>query len=104
MHEMQSLLAQYGLLLVFGNVLLAQLGLPLPAVPMLIIAGAFAASGQLAPAAILGVTLAASPSSPIAASIKPRLFSSAGVRRRCWWRNTFPALPRWHRRWPGPWA
>ena len=45
MHEMQSLLAQYGLLLVFGNVLLAQLGLPLPAVPMLIIAGAFAASG-----------------------------------------------------------
>ena len=60
MHEMQSLLAQYGLLLVFGNVLLAQLGLPLPAVPMLIIAGAFAASGQLAPAAILGVTLAAS--------------------------------------------
>ena len=57
---MQSLLAQHGLLLVFGNVLLAQLGVPLPAVPMLIIAGAFAASGQLALAAILGVTLAAS--------------------------------------------
>lgn len=60
MHQMQSLLAEHGLLLVFGNVLLAQLGLPLPAVPMLIVAGAFAASGQLAPAAILGVTLAAS--------------------------------------------
>lgn len=57
---MQSLLAQHGLLLVFGNVLLAQLGVPLPAVPILILAGAFAASGQLALAAILGVTLAAS--------------------------------------------
>jgi membrane protein DedA with SNARE-associated domain len=60
MQQMQHLLAQHGLLLVFGNVLLAQLGLPLPAMPMLIIAGAFAASGQLALAAILGVTLAAS--------------------------------------------
>ena len=60
MHEMQSLLAQHGLLLVFSNVLLAQLGVPLPAMPMLIIAGAFAATGQLAPASILGVTLAAS--------------------------------------------
>jgi len=60
MHEMQGLLAQHGLLLVFGNVLLAQLGLPLPAMPMLIIAGAFAASGQLALAAIFGVTLTAS--------------------------------------------
>ncbi len=60
MHEMQSLLAQHGLLLVFGNVLLAQLGLPLPAMPMLVIAGAFAASGQMGLASILGVTLAAS--------------------------------------------
>lgn len=60
MHDMQSLLAQHGLLIVFGNVLLAQLGLPLPAMPMLIIAGAFAASGELSFAAILGVTLAAS--------------------------------------------
>lgn len=60
MHEMQSLLAQYGLLLVFGNVLLAQLGVPLPAMPMLVIAGAFAATGQLALAAVLGVTVCAS--------------------------------------------
>ncbi len=57
---MQTLLAQYGLLIVFVNVLLAQLGLPLPAVPMLIIAGAFAATGQINLAAIFGVALAAS--------------------------------------------
>lgn len=60
MHDVQNLLTQHGLWLVFGNVLLAQLGLPLPAVPMLIIAGAFAANGELSIAAILGVTLAAS--------------------------------------------
>lgn len=60
MHEMQNLLMQHGLLLVFGNVLLAQLGLPLPAMPMLVIAGAFAASGAFSFAAVLGVALAAS--------------------------------------------
>jgi membrane protein DedA with SNARE-associated domain len=42
-----SLLAQHGLTLVFVNVLLAQLGLPLPAVPMLIVAGALVADGTL---------------------------------------------------------
>jgi membrane protein DedA with SNARE-associated domain/rhodanese-related sulfurtransferase len=40
-------LSQYGLTVVLLNVLLDQIGLPVPAVPTLIIAGAFAASGQL---------------------------------------------------------
>ena len=40
MEHLISLLAQYGLLLVFANVLLAQAGLPLPAQPTLIVAGA----------------------------------------------------------------
>jgi membrane protein DedA with SNARE-associated domain/rhodanese-related sulfurtransferase len=40
-------LSQYGLMVVLLNVLLDQIGLPVPAVPTLIIAGAFAASGQL---------------------------------------------------------
>ena len=43
MQEIVLLLAQYGLLLVFANVLLEQLGLPLPAVPTMIVAGALAA-------------------------------------------------------------
>jgi membrane protein DedA with SNARE-associated domain len=59
-HEIQALLAQHGLALVFGNVLLAQLGVPLPAVPMLVVAGALAAGGQLSLAAILGVSVAGS--------------------------------------------
>jgi membrane protein DedA with SNARE-associated domain len=47
MDALTSLLAEHGLSLVFTNVLLAQLGLPLPALPMLIVAGALLADGTL---------------------------------------------------------
>jgi membrane protein DedA with SNARE-associated domain/rhodanese-related sulfurtransferase len=41
------LIAQYGLLIVGANVLLDQLGLPVPAVPTLVVAGAIAANGGM---------------------------------------------------------
>jgi len=44
---LSSLLAQHGLTLVFANVLIAQLGLPVPALPMLIVAGALLGDGTL---------------------------------------------------------
>lgn len=47
METLRQLLAEHGLALVFANVLLAQLGLPLPAVPMLVVAGALVAEGTL---------------------------------------------------------
>ena len=40
-------LAEYGLVIVFINVLMNQIGLPVPAVPTLVVAGAFAADGRL---------------------------------------------------------
>ena len=40
-------LSQYGLAVVAFNVLLNQIGLPVPAVPTLVLAGAIAANGQL---------------------------------------------------------
>ncbi len=46
-HEIFHALSQYGLTIVFINVFIEQLGLPIPAVPTLIIAGAFAADGRL---------------------------------------------------------
>ncbi len=58
--EMSSLLAQYGLALVFANVLLAQAGVPLPAVPLLVVAGAFVAHGQLPLAPLIAVAIVAS--------------------------------------------
>lgn len=60
MEEMISLLGQHGLALVFANVLLTQTGVPVPAVPMLIIAGAFVADGQIGLAPLILASVAAS--------------------------------------------
>ncbi len=47
-HHLALLVGQYGLLIVGMNVLLDQIGLPVPAVPTLVVAGAVAANGNLA--------------------------------------------------------
>jgi membrane protein DedA with SNARE-associated domain len=60
MEELTALLAQHGLALVFVNVLLTQGGLPVPAVPILIVAGAFVSQGQIALAPLVLATVAAS--------------------------------------------
>src|SRR5438045_4380919 len=59
MQELIDLIAQYGLTLVFVNVLVEQVGLPVPAVPTLIVAGALAAAGELSAAAVFGVAVLA---------------------------------------------
>jgi membrane protein DedA with SNARE-associated domain/rhodanese-related sulfurtransferase len=53
-------LAHYGAWFVGGNVLLQQLGLPVPAVPTLVVAGALVAGGTLNGAAVLAAAVAAS--------------------------------------------
>jgi len=57
--DLFALLTQYGLALVFANVLLEQVGLPVPAVPTLIVAGALAAQGQASIVEIFGVATVA---------------------------------------------
>ena len=47
MDALTDLLTRHGLSLVFANVLLAQLGLPIPALPMLVVSGALVADGSL---------------------------------------------------------
>ena len=56
-HAIIALIAQYGLLLVFLNVLVEQAGVPVPAVPTLVVAGALAAGAQLSLVGVLLVTL-----------------------------------------------
>ncbi len=56
---MNRLITEYGLALVFANVLLEQIGLPIPAVPALVVAGALAAEGELSPLAVFGVAFVA---------------------------------------------
>jgi membrane protein DedA with SNARE-associated domain len=60
MHALNDLLAQHGLTIVFLNVLLSQLGLPLPAMPMLIVAGALVADGTIQPLTLALAVLAGS--------------------------------------------
>jgi membrane protein DedA with SNARE-associated domain/rhodanese-related sulfurtransferase len=57
--EPMALLAQWGLVLVFASVLLEQAGLPVPAPPILIGAGALAVEGAMHPAAVLAAGLLA---------------------------------------------
>lgn len=59
MELLLRLIADYGLWFVFGNVLLVQLGMPLPAYPVLILTGTLAATGRLSPAALLGTAVVA---------------------------------------------
>jgi membrane protein DedA with SNARE-associated domain/rhodanese-related sulfurtransferase len=57
MDQIVRLIAEFGLLAVFLNVLLDEGGLPLPAYPLLAVAGALAAQGQLNVASIIGAAM-----------------------------------------------
>jgi membrane protein DedA with SNARE-associated domain/rhodanese-related sulfurtransferase len=59
MKAMEALLAQHGLSLVFLNVGMEQLGVPVPAYPMLIVTGALSIDGWYSAWSLLGVSVAA---------------------------------------------
>lgn len=59
MSQLIHLIHTYGIMIVFGIVLLEQIGLPIPAIPVLIVAGAHAASGEISCAACLAASVAA---------------------------------------------
>jgi len=58
-HDLHSLISQFGLAVVFANVFVEQIGLPIPAVPTLIVAGALAATAQLSLPLVVVVAIAA---------------------------------------------
>jgi membrane protein DedA with SNARE-associated domain len=61
-HRMDTIAAQlahHGLGLVFGNVLLHQLGIPIPAGPTLVVAGSLAAKSLISQTGLVAVTVAA---------------------------------------------
>jgi membrane protein DedA with SNARE-associated domain len=59
MHRLVTYLLRYGLAVVFGNVVLEQLGAPIPALPTLIVAGALVQGGQMTLMPVLAVALGA---------------------------------------------
>jgi membrane protein DedA with SNARE-associated domain len=60
MHQIAFYVSKYGLSLIFINVLLEQLGLPIPALPVLVVAGALAVERDLSAPRVLIVAVAAS--------------------------------------------
>lgn len=60
LQELVLLIGQYGLALVFANVLAEQVGLPVPAIPTLVIAGALAADGTLSVPGVFAAAFVAS--------------------------------------------
>jgi membrane protein DedA with SNARE-associated domain len=60
MDQIIGLIGRYGVVVVFANVLAEQAGVPLPALPTLVVAGTLAADGRLSVAAIVAAALSAS--------------------------------------------
>src|ERR1700746_1678762 len=60
MGNIYELIHQYGLLLVFGSVLIEQLGIPIPSILVLLLAGAASARGEIPFAAALILAIVAS--------------------------------------------
>ena len=56
---MTELLETYGAALIFLNVLAEQVGLPVPAMPTMMVSGALVAEGRLSPTSLLAATLTA---------------------------------------------
>jgi len=80
---MIGLIANYGVALVFANVLIQQIGLPIPVVPTLIVAGALAADGKLPAAEIFAVAFAACAISDTAWYVAGRLRGSRVLKLLC---------------------
>jgi membrane protein DedA with SNARE-associated domain/rhodanese-related sulfurtransferase len=83
MQDLIRLTAQYGLLLIFAAVLLESLGLPLPAMPLLIVAGALAAEGTLSPGAVALAALVAVLVGDLAWYLAGRRFGSRVLKTLC---------------------
>lgn len=82
-HHIVELIAQYGLLLVFINVLVEQAGAPVPAVPTMIVAGALAAADRLPLGGVLLVAVVACLLADFAWYAAGRRFGGGVMRTLC---------------------
>ncbi len=80
---MIGLITQYGLGLIFANVLIQQMGLPIPVAPTLIVAGALAVDGRLSALAIFAVAFTACAISDAAWYAAGRLYGRRVLKLLC---------------------
>jgi len=59
-NKLVAYVAQYGVMLVFANVVVEQIGIPIPAIPTLLVAGSLVRAGKLSFLALLAAAVAAS--------------------------------------------
>jgi len=83
MSDLSSLVSQYGLTIVFANVFLEQIGLPIPALPTLVVAGAFAIGGKLSIVALFAVAVAACLAADVAWYLAGRRYGNRVMRMLC---------------------
>jgi membrane protein DedA with SNARE-associated domain/rhodanese-related sulfurtransferase len=82
-HDLSEMVSQYGLAVVFGNVFVEQIGVPIPAIPTLVVAGAFGMSGKLSLVAVFLVALAACLVADVAWYIAGRTYGNRVMRLLC---------------------
>jgi membrane protein DedA with SNARE-associated domain/rhodanese-related sulfurtransferase len=81
--EITRLISQYGLLLVFGNVLIEQIGLPVPAVPTLVVTGALAVDGKISALAAFGAAFVACTVGDLVWYVAGRVYGRRVMRLLC---------------------
>jgi membrane protein DedA with SNARE-associated domain/rhodanese-related sulfurtransferase len=82
-YDIGSLIGEYGVPLVFANVLVDQMGLPFPAIPTLVVAGALAADGRLSIAALFAVSLFACVAADFAWYVAGRFYGNRIMKLLC---------------------
>jgi membrane protein DedA with SNARE-associated domain/rhodanese-related sulfurtransferase len=82
-HDLIPLLSQYGLAIVFVNVLVEQIGIPVPAIPTLVIAGALAAEGKLSAPLLFAVAIVACSLADVAWYLAGRRFGNGVMKMLC---------------------
>ena len=82
-NDLASVVSEYGLMVVFVNVFIEQIGVPVPAIPTLIVAGAFAASGRLSFVAVFVVALVAAAIADVTWYVAGRIYGNRVMRMLC---------------------
>jgi membrane protein DedA with SNARE-associated domain/rhodanese-related sulfurtransferase len=82
-NDLASAVSQYGLAVVFGNVLFEQIGVPVPAMPTLMVAGAFAVEGRLSLVAVFAVALIACVIADVSWYVAGRIYGNRVMRMLC---------------------
>jgi len=81
--DLASVVSQYGLVIVFGNVLAEQIGLPIPAIPTLVVAGGLVATGKLSAVAVFVVAVIASLVADVSWYLAGRYYGNRVMRMLC---------------------